>query len=218
MKRNANKGFTVAEVIVSTVILGTLLFLLWGMTPTECSIYLGPPARVKALNNARNIGMALKTYANEHDGEFPQGNTAAEVFSQLLPQRHGAIGYLDNKSQFYVKGSMYTLKENIEGFSSGWKVEEGENHWGVMSGLNASGSERWPLLFDGPASKDGRYSSNKSEKGGIWEGKVAIVVRLDGSSFPVPLNEYHFISEGKNDNILKPSDDWLKGGRLLMPY
>ena len=85
------------------IISGLFVFIGWVLYEDS-----KPSASSKALNNARNVALALKTYANEHNGEFPVGNTAAEVFSQLLPQKAGSNGYISDKRQFYVNGSQYT--------------------------------------------------------------------------------------------------------------
>ena len=85
-----------------------------------------------------------------------------------------------------------------------------------MAGFNDGGQGRWPLIFDGPATPDGRYCADKNKRGGRWMGKVAIVVRLDGSSAIEPLTDLYISRDGQS-NILKSSGTWAVGGRVLMP-
>jgi prepilin-type N-terminal cleavage/methylation domain-containing protein len=209
---NARSGFTLIELLVVITIIGILATL----APSAITNVVNAANQTKALSNARNIGMALKTYATDHDGAFPSGDNASAAFTKLLPQTVGAAGYGVNKKQFFVKGSAYSRPQDDANASNQNILNTGENHWAMMGGLDDSGSGRWPLVFDGPASADGKYSAKRSEKGGVWEGKTAIVVRLDGSANKEPLKDLAVQTDGQ-DNILRPSDNWATGGKVLMP-
>ena len=215
-----NEHSSYARAILVKAIIAAIAVILIGIYIIPSLIYVnvcGGTVPNKALNNARNIGMALKTFADDHNGEFPKGNTAAEVFSQLLPQETGGSGYIADKMQFYVKNSKYTPKVISDSPGNLRKLSSGENHWAFMSGLSSKGNARWPLLFDGPASIAGRYSADQKEKGGVWKGKIAIVVRLDGSANTEPLQDLYIATDGQ-ENILEPSNAWAIRGKLLMPY
>jgi hypothetical protein len=84
-----------------------------------------------------------------------------------------------------------------------------------MAGLSADGSEDWPVVFDGFAS-GGKYSAKKTEPGGVWEGKVAIVVRLNGSAAKEALTDLVLKTNGQ-ENALVTNGDWLKGGTYAAP-
>lgn len=213
MKKTSDPAFTRFEVTVTLAVVIALGFV------AQPVLYAAThnAACIKDLSSARNIGMALKTYANEHDGKFPDGKTAAEVFSKLLPQELGSSAYISDKRQFFVRGSKYTPPTDEPNNSNQKKLAEGENHWGYMARLDDSGSGRWPLLFDGPASPDGMYSANHREKGGVREGKLAIVVRLDGSANAEQLKGLYVSTDGQ-ENVLKPTAEWAIGGKLLMPW
>ncbi len=217
MKRTIQlrSGFTLIELLVVITIIGILATL----APSAITNVINAANQTKALSNARNIGMALKTYATDNDGAFPAGETASAAFSKLLPKEAGASGYGVNKKQFFVKGSAYTPASKQQDSNTGDQktITEGENHWAMMGALDDVGSGRWPLIFDGPSSAEGKYSTKKGEKGGVWEGKTAILVRLDGSATKEKLSDNLTIQTDGQDNVLKPGDSWATGGKVLMP-
>jgi hypothetical protein len=86
-----------------------------------------------------------------------------------------------------------------------------------MAGLTSESSENWPLIFDGPKDESGTYSAVKTEKGGVWEGRTAIVVRVSGGASPEKLKDFKLQSDGQT-NALTPTGDWLKGATYAAPY
>lgn len=68
-------------------------------------------------------------------------------------------------------------------------LQQGENHWAYISGLDDQSPSGTPLLADGFA--DGppwRYTDDPKKKGGVWKGAKAIVVFADGSAEQVRLS------------------------------
>jgi hypothetical protein len=122
------------------------------------------------------------------------------------------VNILRPKKAFFVKGSQWSTKEP-SGTSP--KLVSGENHWGYFSGLSSESPENWPMVVDGFKS-EGVYSAKKTEHGGLWEGRSAIVVRLNGSAAKESLTDLKLVSDGQ-ENALKVSDNWLTGATYASP-
>src|SRR5690606_33032524 len=63
-------------------------------------------------------------------------------------------------------------------------LAQGENTYAYVQGLSETSNASWPIMADGFASgsaTDPAYSKVEGQKGAVWKGKHAIVIRNDGS-------------------------------------
>ena len=129
--------------------------------------------KTKHIGTAKNICMALFSFAKDHDGLYPcdktgPAATAEDCFNQLLTG-----GYLENEEIFWNKkfakfGVVEKNQPNNDGV-----LTAGENCWGYVKGLSTSSRVNVPVLFDSSL-RLGEFNTE------VWEGD-AIIARLDGS-------------------------------------
>ena len=109
--------------------------------------------RETCKNHLKDIALALHAYASEHDGEFPFGETAVEVFGELIKEE-----FLDQKSRDLSEIPVYICP-------SAWVDVERwrRNRWLAaqvcsyewMPGLNTESPREFALVFDKAANHRG---------------------------------------------------------------
>ncbi len=189
MKTNhkARRGFTLVELLVVIVIIAALA----GLTAPMVIRQRKKADQTEAVNNARQIGIALFEFETEY-GSFPDTTTAAAVasatdttvvsgdtandrFRQLIRS-----GIAQSEAMFYSKTS-YTKKPDGVFNSDQQALAKGEVGFGMMvkgdgSGLSASGNPSRPIVMtpfaNGLASEKFDYD--------IYDGK-AVFAKLDQS-------------------------------------
>jgi prepilin-type N-terminal cleavage/methylation domain-containing protein len=183
--RRSPQGFTLIELLVVISIIAVLASI---AVPTFAGV-IEKGNQTKVLNNAKQIYLALKLYAGDNDGIFPasfaattsgnatttQPTDANDAFRNIVP------AYLSTEQPFYVPKSAYTPSKPDDDTSTGKALAAGENHFAYVSGLSDTSNSRFPIIADGFSSTVGDYSTSETAKGGVWKGKAAIVVRVDGS-------------------------------------
>lgn len=75
-------GFTLIELLVAISIIAVLAVLVARMAPS----ILGRAKEVQSLNNLRQIGIAFRLYATDHDANLPQRITTGEKWPVLLQE------------------------------------------------------------------------------------------------------------------------------------
>jgi hypothetical protein len=153
-------------------------------------------AQTKALSNAKQIGTALRLYAVDNNGVYPsytlengrpttsQVESSNDAFAQLMPD------YLQSEDIFWLTKSAWcnvappdNRLDPASASARNLTLAAGENEWAYVLGLNDTSNPSFPLIANGftsPASSH-TYSLNETERGGVWKGKNAIVVRGDTS-------------------------------------
>jgi prepilin-type N-terminal cleavage/methylation domain-containing protein len=202
MKRNLN-AFTLIELLVVITIIAILAsFALPAYTTVQERAY-----QTKDLSNAKQIGLALKQFASDNNGSFPNKMPAAgdysaapvgtpttsnDAFWWLFPN------YLQSEDVFVVPGSAWTpasADNLLDGPTDGSRSETLEGSAGGSGGgtspecgyayvtaLTDTSNPAFPLLADAFSQTTAlSYETSKSLRGGAWAGKKAIVLFADAS-------------------------------------
>lgn len=186
-KKGCNWVVVLIVVLVGIPVALTVIAILASVAVPVYSVIQSRAARTKALAHAKQIHFALSEYAIDHDGVFPSGTgDSNSAYRQLF--EYSTV----NENLFYVPGCAYhkslpagqTKPDAVTGTAPAFSqaLERGENHWAYCGGLNDGSKGNLPIMADGFSLTPGQYSDQPQERGGVWEGEAAIVVRVDGSA------------------------------------
>jgi prepilin-type N-terminal cleavage/methylation domain-containing protein len=198
MKINKTKMFSSAFTLIELLVVIAIIAILASIALPVFSSVQEKGKQTKDMSNGKQIALALKQFAIDNDGVFPNktyafgvaytaavdvtnGSKSNEVFRWLLPT------YLSNEDMFVVAGSAWSPNpaDNIvDQTAGGSSLVAGENSYAYVSGLNDTSNPQFPLLGDagtGAAPSDNVFTNIKADKGGVWGGQKAIVIFVDGS-------------------------------------
>jgi len=88
------------------------------------------------IQESRQIGLMMLSYATDHDGKYPDGNTSTEIFQKLIDEN-----YCTDSTIFYIPLPGKTKP------ISGQKLKPENICWDVTSGLNQSSPDELPVVF-----------------------------------------------------------------------
>ena len=193
MKTNYNprRGFTLVELLVVIVIIAALA----GLTAPMVIRQRKKADQTEAVNNARQIGMALFEFETEY-GSFPDdttavavkdatdttqvsGSTANDRFRQLI-----RAGIAQSEAMFYAK-TAFTKKPDGIMTTDVQALDAGEVGYGIMmndtKGLSAAGNPGRPIIAAPfKIAMDGTFDSD------FYDGK-AVILKLDNSVTSLPI-------------------------------
>jgi len=151
-------------------------------------------------------------------------STSNQAFACLIP------AYLPTEKLFYLAKSTWSPNIPDEDTSTPAKrCEAGSNNFAYEMGLNEVSNPNFPLIADAPKAGGDKadYSTVQTDKGGVWKGKKAIVIRCDmsgtvetgkiaGTTSTVPGKTG---AAATSDDIFVPdaTTGWLVGNSLLLP-
>ena len=192
MKKNQS-AFTLIELLVVITIIAILASI-------ALPVFNGVTERAnqtKDLSNAKQIGLAAKLFATDNNGNFPSKTPAADYTAGVDLAVGGASNdafwwlfpnYLQSEDIFVVPGSKWStgVDNKIDAANAAARVETlktgaGENNYAYVGGLTDTSNAAFPLIADGFSTTVGTYDTSKSNKGGVWAAKKAIVVFCDTS-------------------------------------
>jgi len=202
MKTKNIKAFTLIELLIVVTIIAVLASI-------ALPAFNGVKERgdqTKDLSNAKQIALALRQFAIDNNGQYPSHPPAAsystaaglptnsnDAYWWLFPSAD-QTGYLQSEQIFAVPGSAYT-KANPDnhldapgGATRTFTLAAGENAYAYVAGLTDTSNPTFPILADGFSATVGTYDTNKSNVGGVWAAKKAIVAFCDGSGQIVRVN------------------------------
>lgn len=204
-------GFLVILLVV-VIVAGLAL-----ITP---SIYrpLRPSQLGRAISNIRQVKLALDSFAMDHDGVYPNGETAAfyeiplDGSSNALFRPLFASGNTNSERIFWVRGTAVCSGKRPDDitttkgvFDPSKTLEAGDCGWAyVMNQTNVDNPSR-PLLFDSPPAARGLGFDRDQ-----WDGKV-VVLRIDSSAKPERLTPQGTLVDRDNRELLTPHSDVWKG-------
>ena len=183
--------------------------------------------RAKSLAQAKQIGLALKLFAGDNDGDYPRDHVPDELRKPTTSNAAFAVmfpAYLASEKIFGDELSVYQTREPDNVIDQtytgkpGRTLEPGENVYGYMMGLTDSSNPHAPLVFDG-TDGTGYYTTDTKARGGVTGGVEAIVIRLDNSGAIEPLAgppNLRFVPLGKNlaEKLNAQPDDNLLDAKL----
>ncbi|MGI8889242.1 MAG: type II secretion system protein [Chthoniobacterales bacterium] len=221
--KKTNPGFTLIELLVVITIIAILASI-------ALPVFNGVTERAnqtKDLSNAKQIGIALKLFASDNNGFFPSKkpaadyNTAPETFPTVSNDAFWWLfpNYLQSEDVFTVAASKWTPASpdnKIDAATAAGRTDTlkaGENTYAYVAGLTDTSNPAFPLLTDGFTTTVPKYDTNKSNKGGVWAGKKAIVVFSDASGQIMKVDPTTLTVKrpGNTSDLFAAGTDWLDG-------
>lgn len=198
-------AFTLIELLVVIAIIAILASI-------ALPAFIGVQERAKQtkdLSNAKQVALALRQFAVDNNGEFPNreygtgtpksdypsstilasGKSSNDALRWLLPI------YLRTEQIFLVPGSVWSpnadevLDASYGAPTTPGTLAAGENGYSYMTGLTDTSESTEPLVADGWIAGDIKYSTDKTARGGVWGGTKAVVAFVDGSGQVMKVND-----------------------------
>jgi prepilin-type N-terminal cleavage/methylation domain-containing protein len=187
-----NSAFTLIELLIVITIIAVLASI-------ALPAYNGVKERgdqTKDLSNAKQISLALRQFAIDNNGSYPTkipgadystasdltaSSVSNDAFWWLFPN------YLQSEDIFVVAGSKWTPgnpDNKIDQAGAAGRTDtlkSGENTYAFVAGLTDTSNPAFPLVADGFGAAIPNYDPSKSQKGGVWAAKKAIIAFCDGS-------------------------------------
>jgi prepilin-type N-terminal cleavage/methylation domain-containing protein len=174
---------TAAFTLIELLTVVAIIALLAGIAGSGIQAAMKAARIGRAAQDGRQIGLALRGYAQDNQGSYPDGTditNSNEAFRQLFP------AYTQVESNFAVASSPVGKSADNKIEPENRALERGENHWAYVAGLSDTSHPLWPLVVD-HTDGSGYYGNNESKPGGTWGGSKSVVIRCDGGAVAIKL-------------------------------
>ncbi|MBX7209164.1 MAG: type II secretion system GspH family protein [Verrucomicrobiaceae bacterium] len=201
--KRLEQGFTLIELLVVI----TIIAILASAAVPTFNIVQDKANQTSTAGNARQICAALKLYAGDNNGAYPdsadkkeQPTTSNDAFRLLFK-----AGIMEDERIFSAKTSKYIPDNNIgEQPEYTEALEASENHWAMTKNVTDSSPALMPLVFENPVSQGWPPMWNcdaigKRDRGRAWRGGKIIVGFNDSSVQPISLDSAKGGSVGPKD-------------------
>ena len=216
MIKKTSSAFTLIELLVVIAIIAILA----SIALPAFSAVQERAKQTKDLSNGKQIALALKQFALDNNGVFPQyaPNTSygAAITAGVAPANSNEAfwwlfpTYLTAEDIFCVGGSKWSRGQpdnQIDLAGAGARtltLAAGENAYLYVLGLNDTSNPQFPLLADAvvdPAAAPYQYTTDQNTPGGVWKGRRAIVIFCDGSGKVMTCDD---VAAPLNPTIFRP--------------
>ena len=210
LQKNTRKGFTLVELLVVIAIIVALA----SMATPQIFKALNRAAMAENVSNAKQVKLALDSFAMDNDGVYPSKDTAefyevpgTEKSNDLLKQLF-ASGNTNSERIFWVKGSEVCIKKRPDDvttiggkYDNSKTLEAGDCGWAYVEDQTNVDNPSRPLLFDSPPTAAGLDFDPE-----LWE-KKAVVLRIDSSARAEKLNPNNKLMDGDNKELLTTASE-----------
>lgn len=194
MKINkTSSAFTLIELLVVIAIIAILA----SIALPAFSLVQERGKQTKDMSNGKQIALALKQFATDHDGVFPNKLPAAD-YAAALPLAAGSKSndalwwlfpnYVTGEDIFVVAGSAWSPNppdNKLDAAGAAGRADTlkaGECAYYYVTALSDTSNPQFPLVGDaGAAAGLQTYTNVQTSPGGVWKGKKTIIVFVDGS-------------------------------------
>jgi prepilin-type N-terminal cleavage/methylation domain-containing protein len=211
MKINKTKLFSFAFTLIELLVVIAIIAILASIALPVFSSVQERGKQTKDMSNGKQIALGLKQFAVDHNGVFPNKkpdvvstdydsggtvlagtDTSNDAFWWMFPT------YLTSEDIFTIGGSTWSPNppDNIldapTATSRAETLKQGECGYEYITALNDTSNPQFPLIMDaGTVTGEGAvtYTNIQSDKGGLWKGKKAIVIFVDGSGQVATVND-----------------------------
>ena len=250
MKINKTKLFSLAFTLIELLVVIAIIAILASIALPVFSSVQERGKQTKDMSNGKQIVLGLKQFAVDHNGVFPNklpdvvssdydagatnltgADFSNDAFWWLFPN------YLTSEDIFSIGGSAWSpnppnnILDPASATTRADTLAQGECGYQYIAALNDTSNPQFPLVMDAGINTGDvnvEYTNVQTDKGGIWKGKKAIIIFVDGSGQVATVNDQttataafvkrpghsYNISENTTTDV---NDPWLSTANLRLP-